>query len=429
MFIPGNRGKISVFAPFPFNFAHISFKNDGLIPIVAGTWLTIWLFIVTLGWSCAVRQEPFVYKKDTQGIQSYKRNCKASGNFMDWFNKEYLPLMKSKEKEAMENRKFLMFQAPLYATFDQFVSGLFTAFTLAIVSDRELLIDYPEEYKDIFLSPGWEVNAKHVWPSIPLTHTIIDLCTPPSFIVPPSHKWMWADILMRNVSVLLSTKQLVIVESDEFFGPLIWANPLYRDKLCNVCNVEEAYGNFGKLFLKFSKSIIKEADDVMSSIGKNFSIAVTDARIVQGKRLKQVLDTTLRCMSSFSSDDASFLFLPMGRGVYYYPPWKTIGSHKTFNYFETSNKKLDYYHQHAVLYALANKAEAVLTFQGSHLGESLAYSNDKPLYSVFQRIPFCGEVAIRLPCIDKFVSIVGSKGINMSLFMTSELSNQMKCNI
>ena len=62
-------------------------------------------------------------------------------------------------------------------------------------------------------------------------------------------------------------------------------------------------------------------------------------------------------MSSFSSDEASFLFMPMGRGVYHYPQWKTIGSHNTFNYLETSNKKLDYYHQYAVLYALASKAE------------------------------------------------------------------------
>ena len=99
-------------------------------------------------------------------------------------------MIKAKVKEPLDNRKFLMFQAPLKSSFDQFVNGLFTAFTLAIVSDRELLIDYPDEYKDIFVSPGWEIDASRVWPSIPLTYTLIDLFTPPSFIVPSSHKWM-----------------------------------------------------------------------------------------------------------------------------------------------------------------------------------------------------------------------------------------------
>ena len=428
LFIPGNRGKISIFSPLPLNIAHISFRNDGLIPIVSGTWLTIWLFIVTVGWSCAVRQDPFPYKKETQWI-GYNRTCRANGNFTTWFNEQYMPFVEREKKKSLENRRFLLYQAPLEASFDQFVGGMFTAFVFSIISEREFLIDYPQEFENIFVSPGWEVNISNVWPSIPFGHTILDICTSPSFIVPPNHKWDWSDIVMSNVSKLLSTRQFVVVESDEYFGPLLWANPLYRDKLCSVCGVEEAYHNFGKLFLKFTPFIQSHANRIRSIMkNTNFSIAVTDTRVIQGKKARQMLDTSLRCITSTSSDNASFLFVPSQKAGYHYPHWKPHGLHNIYTYQEFSTiKKLSQFHQAAILYELANSAEEVLTFQGSHLGESLAYSRGIPLYTVLQRVPFCGETGIRLPCIDKFVSILGSKGTNLSVFMTAELSNQMKC--
>ena len=426
LFIPGNRGKISIFSPLPVNFAHISFRNDGLIPIVAGTWLTIWLFIVTVGWLCAVRQDPFPYKRETKWI-GYNRTCKANGNFTEWFTNEYMPFVEREKAKDLDARKFLLFQPPLGATFDQFISGMFTAFIFSIISEREFLIEYPQEFQNIFQNPGWEVNVSNVWPSIPFGHTILDLCTSPSFIVPPNHKWQWSDIVMSEVSTLLSNRQFVVVQSDEYLGPLIWANPYYRQRLCHICGVEEAYQNFANLFLNFTPFIEDYALKVKSLMSnKSFTIAVTDTKIIQGNRKRQMLDTSLRCMSSFSSPNATFLFV--SRESQNYPYWRPLGPHEIYNFNDLIvDFKLSKFHERAVLYMLTKEAEAVLSFQGSHLGESLAYSANKPFYSVLQRVPFCGEVPIRLPCIDKFDSIIGWKGSNISVFMTAELSNQMKC--
>lgn len=62
-------------------------------------------------------------------------------------------------------------------------------------------------------------------------------------------------------------------------------------------------------------------------------------------------------------------------------------------------------------------------------GESVALSNNVPFYSVFNSMPFCGEMTIKIPCLRKWNNILNSPGLKNLSFISSEMTNQQRCQI
>ncbi|OHS99385.1 hypothetical protein TRFO_34152 [Tritrichomonas foetus] len=454
LFIPSSRGKLSIFSPLPINVCQISFKNDDLIPVVAGTWLILWAFVLTIGWSFAIRQETLYYKLNN-GITAFPNCCKRRGsfqesqfshnsdishntltsqenfetNFSDWFTNSYLPNIGFRQMRPIDERKFLVFQPDPSLSFEHQINGLLSSFALALVSDRELLVDWADDMNEAFLSPGWEWRYEKLFPKRPITHTILDLVTPPSFIVPPAHKWRWSDILQANISEkLFLFDKVVLVDCDEFIAPLIWANPVYRSFLCSICNIDEAYTNFASVLLVFSKNVKSLSTSIKTEIGNQSIISVADSTIASVHRLKTMTDTMLRCMDSIDNDQQSWLLIKKGSG-FSSIKWKKLGPHKifTFDDLECLKKVKNQALKTAALFHLTKSSEAIVGFTGSALAESLAYSSNKQLFLVLHRTPFCGNVAVRIPCVEKWNLILNSPGINLTQFMVSEMTNFMYC--
>lgn len=432
LYIPSSRGKLSIFSPLPTNICMIQmYKNEGIIPVVSGSWLIMWLFIITLGWSIAIRQDPISYKLHHK-ITGFHACCEnGSGNFMEWYKKKYLPLIHRKQNLTLDQRKFIVYQPSASLNLEQQLNGLFSAFALSIISKREFLVDFQHEFQEVFEKPEWDWEYSKLFPSRPITHTILDFVTLPSYIVPPAHKWRWSDIVSSNISeTLFRNDRIVMVDCDDFIAPLFWLNPLYRKTLCKICSIDQIYHNFAKVLLNWKVEVKHAADAISQEIHGNAVIAIADSRIASRSRLGKMLDTMMRCSDIANRNQKSWLIVKRGGGLGSFPKWDQIGPHNVYIYDDLECvKKMGTILRNAALHYTSLNATAIVGFTGSAIAESLAYGSGIPLYLVLHRVPFCGEVEIRIPCIQKWHLFLNSPGINITTFMTSEMSNQLKCRI
>jgi hypothetical protein len=434
LFIPNSRSKISVFSPIPTSSCQVSFRNDDLIPMIAGSWLTIWLFLVTIGWSIAIRQDPVVYKSQHK-LTSFPQCCKDPPHrdaFQNWFSEEYVPGIRRRQKKSVSNRRFLVFQPSPSRQLHEQVNGLFTAFGFSIVSDREMLVDWPAEMNEVLSCPGWEWDYSVVFPKHPITPAIVDLVAMPSYIVPPAHKWKWADILQENVTKkILGDDQVILIDCDDFLSPFLWLNPTYRGFLCSLSTIDMIYENFGGSLLNWSSVALNVSKAILKEMHGEPVILYADSRIAARQRLRQMTDTMLRCADAVDSGDVPWLVVRNGGGLSRFPAWPGIGRHDTYLYYqfrqldelETAELKA------AVLYCLARSSKGVIGFTGSGMSESIAYTSGSPLFMVLHRTPFCSQVPIRIPCISKWKSVLNSPSINLSRFMSAEMTNMLKCQV
>ena len=441
LFIPSSRGKISIFSPFLTKYFQISFKNETLIPIVSGTWLTIWLFIVTLGWCMAVRSNPIAYKTKHQ-ITSFPPCCQSPGtNFSNWFIETYVPSIAQKQKLPLSERKFLVFQPSITTTFESIINGLFSVFALAIVSDRELLVDWSLDMHNLLRPPYWEWTYGKLFPSASMIHPILDFVTSPSYIVPPPHKWKYSDLLQENITIkLLKNDHIIFVDNDEFFAPFLWMNPYYRNKLCGLCDITQIFKEFSDVLLRFSDNIETLAQKVKEELNltgtsetsnSDFVIGIADSTVGPKQRMTELKDTLTRCLDAIYPTADTWIIWKKGGGFGEFPKWDQIGNHKIFTIDDIQSlKKSDLLEKTAVLHKLAmTDAKGIAGFAGSSLLESLAYSSGLNLYQVLHKFPVCAETVIRVPCMKKWKKILNSPGIDLQKFMTAEMMNQMKCNI
>ena len=320
-----------------------------------------------------------------------------------------------------------MFQPTPSLSFVQQINGLLSTFAFALITNRELLVDWDPDMDKIFLSPGWKWKFEDLFPTRPITHMIFDFVSTPSFIVPPAHKWRWANVLQSNLTeaMLQDSHQIIIINCDEFIAPFLWANPVYRQYLCKICNIDTIYANFASVLIKFSKKIVDLSNKIKNITGDSYSIAVGDSGVAALYRIRTMTDTMVRCMDYTNSSQNSWLFIRI-KNSFSSIKWKSVGNHKILIYDELEClKKVKQDYQTATLYCLAMTSNAIYGFTGSHLAESLAYSSGKQLYVVLHRIPFCGEATFRLPTIEKWPMILNSPGINLTKFMVSEMNNYM----
>jgi hypothetical protein len=434
LFIPSSRGKLSIFSPIVTSSCQISFRNDDLIPIIAGSWLTIWLFLVTIGWSIAIRQEPVLYKSGHR-LTSFPNCCQKiakSDQFENWFETDYLPKILQRQRLAVAQRRFIVFQSSPSRAMHEQIGGLFTAFAFAMISGRELLVDWPPEMSAVLQTPGWEWDYSKIFRKKPITPAILDLVAPPSYIVPPAHKWKWADILQENItSKILGDDLVILVDCDDFLAPFLWLNRHYRSFLCGLCNIDEIHEKFGKVLLQWNDRVVQASNEIIKIMGESPVVLVADSKIASRQKLKQMTDTMMRCADASNHGKVPWLVLRNGGGLSSFPPWDMIGHHKQF-FFESFNslKNMNTLEEKAaVLYCMANVSKAVIGFTGSAIAESLAYAVGAPLYLVLHRTPFCGEVPIRIPCIKKWNSVLNSPAINLSKFMSAEMTNMLKCRV
>lgn len=430
LFIPSSRGKLSIFSPFFTNVCQISFRNDDMVTVVAGTWLILWTFLLSIGWSFSIRRNIIHYKIGDK-FNVFPNCCYKYGNsFQSWFQKEYIPSIVSKQHEKIENRKFLVFQPSISLNFEQKINGLLSSFALAIITDRELLIDWPDDMDVLFKSPGWIWKYSTLFPQKKwYGHVTFDFVTPPSFIVPPAHKWRWSDLLQSNVTkTMFHSEKVVMVNIDEFIAPLLWANPVYRQKLCQLTNIDQIYSNFASVLLVFNDKVVKISKKIQKEVGSSTLISIADSSLAPLDSLNTMTSTLLRCMGSVDNDQRNWLIVKKGSSFLTNIKWTKVGDHNVYIFNELEclkNVKSDL--QLASLFHYSKSAEAILGFTGSKLAESIAFGYNKSLYMVLHRIPFCSKVAIRLPCVEKWPNIVNSKGIDLSRFMVSEMNNFMHC--
>lgn len=430
LLVPNSRGKLSIFSPLPTTSCQISIRNDDLIPVIAGSWLTVWLFMVTIGWSMAIRHEPILYKTGHR-VTIFPKTCPKHGNeFEDWFKRVYLPNIKTIQKLPIGKRKFLVFQPTASLDFDEKISGLMTSFVLAVVLNRELLVDWSHEMNEILESPGWEWDYSRLFPKKPMTPTILDLVTRPSYIVPPSHSWSWADLLQANLTEVMSYNNIVmIIDCDEFVAPLLWLNPVYKSFFCGLCDVQDIYTSLAKVLLNWTPKLEAMATAARSVV-KDGVIMIADSTITTRQRLRAMTDTMMRCADRIDPKKNQWLIVRNGGGLTEFPAWPEIGPHQVV--YQEALPEVDPLKKDlaaAVLFKLAQKSRAVVGFTGSSLAESIAFSAGIPLYVVMHRTPFCGEVTIRLPCIYKWRAILNSPRVNMSSFMSAEMTNMIKCKV
>jgi hypothetical protein len=423
-----------VFSPIPTSSCQVSFRNDDLIPIIAGSWLTIWLFLVTIGWSIAIRQDPILYKSHHK-LTSFPQCCKDPPHrdaFETWFSEEYVPAIRGRQKNPMANRRFLVFQPSPLRELHQQVNGLFTAFAFAIVSNREMLVDWPVEMSQVLGPPGWEWDYSVVFPKRPITPAILDLVAMPSYIVPPAHKWKWADILQENVTTkILGDDEVILIDSDDFLSPFLWLNPNYRSFLCSLSTIDMVYENFARSLLNWRSLALNISKAIVKEVHGEPMILYADSRIAARQRLRQMTDTMLRCADAADSEDVPWLVVKNGGGLSRFPAWPGIGRHDTYLYYqfpqieelETAELKA------AVLDCLARVSKGVIGFTGSGMAESIAYASGSLLFLVLHRTPFCSHVPIRIPCITKWKSVLNSPTINLSRFMSAEMTNMLRCQV
>lgn len=436
LFVPSQRGKISIFSPLTTKFGQISFKNESLIPIIAGSWLTVWVFIISIGWCMAIRSSPIAYKNKHQ-IISYSPTCSSPGmNFSNWLHDTYIPSISKKQNLSISQRKFIVFQPSLSTNLESMINGLFTAFSLAIVSDRELLVDWPLEMHNLLRTPLWEWSFSKLFTAAPMTHAILDFVSSPSYIVPPSHKWKYADLLQENISEKMLLKDhIIFVDSDEFLAPLIWLNPNYRSFLCSLCDITNIFKVFSDALINFSDNVEVLAHKVESEINLSNSqgvvVGIADSTVGSKQHIIELTDTLSRCMDAVYPSADKWIIWKKGGGLSKFPKWTTIGNHHAIIFNDLKSlQDSDLIEREAVLYAITvGHAKAVVGFAGSPLLEFLTFSSGLPLYQVLHKFPVCGEIDIRVPCMKKWQQIINSPSINLSKFMTSEIMNQVKCNL
>ena len=299
-----------------------------------------------------------------------------------------------------------------------------------MASERELLVDWSEEMNSIFKSPGWVWKYSILFPKKRwFGHITFDLVTPPSFIVPPAHKWRWSDLLQSSIGKKMFGKEkVVMVNVDEFIAPLLWVNPVYRDKMCKLSNIDQIYYNFASVLLNFSDQVLKVSEKLEKEVGETAIIAVINSKLPAINKFKKMTDTALRCMDAIDNNEKNWLIVKQGRTFSSIIKWKKVGVHR-ISFFDDLEclKNVKKELRMAALLHYANKAQAVVGFTGSKLAESAAFGVNKSLYMVLHRVPFCSKVAIRLPCIEKWPNIINSVGIDMDRFMVSEMNNFMHC--
>lgn len=429
LFIPNSRGKLSVFSPLPIKFLEISFKNDDLILVIAGAYLMVWLFLISVGWSYAARRESLISRM-TQNQNGLQNCCSNPGkNFNAWFGTIYLPFIIDKQQQPYEKRTFLVFRPYAKMPFEKMVHGLFSSFAFALITDRELFVDWHPDMEDFFESPGWSWKYSSLFQrKRPPKSITIDLVSTPSFIIPSAHKWKWADILQRNISTtIFSTNKVVILHCDEFIAPLLWANPVYRAKLCEICNIDKIYSNFASIFFKFTEPIVQLSKEIQKEIGNNSIISVVDSKIASVNRFGRMITTMARCMDAIDHKQTSWVILGRYSSFSSIIKWNQVGNHTIYSYTNLHSIETSHKYQMAALYLYASQAKAIVGFTGSAVAESIAFSMNKDLYLVLHRVPFCSKAVIKLPCLQKWPVIANTPEIDLSQVMVAEMNNFMDC--
>jgi len=421
LFIPGNRGKISVFAPIPIRVNQHSFKTDGILAMVSIAWVSIWAFIVILGISLGIRKDPVFYKSNNNVKPSHHCCQPKKNNFSNWFKDDYLTMIRLKQNETFEKRQFIVFHPFKDTSFNQIIDGLFTAFALSIISGRELLIDIQPEICDLLKNPGWIWRREEVFHHLPFNYEILDFTQIPSFIVAPAHKWRWSDILHRNLTSIVMTKhQVVLLDSDEFLAPLFWSNPNYRTMLCSICDITEIYFEFSGVFLNFADSVNVIAQRFLQNVKSKPALAIFDDHEIRYTKMMQ--DTAYRCLMMKSEPEQDFV-------VYFGKKFLYINH--TVHSINNSPELIgvNSYFLSAVLFIISSYSSHIIGFSGSKLSESLAYSFNKPFYRVLRSFPLCDEVPIRIPCLNKWIQILNSPSMDIGSFMVAEFNNYDNCNL
>jgi hypothetical protein len=139
----------------------------------------------------------------------------------------------------------------------------------------------------------------------------------------------------------------------------------------------------------------------------------------------------MRCADLADDQNSPWLIVKNGGGLSRFPAWEGIGSHQIFMYSQFQSRE-DFETpelQSAVLYCLAKLSKSVISFTGSGMAESIAYASGSYFYLVLHRTPFCSAVPIRIPCIAKWKSVLNSPAINLSRFMSAEMTNMLKCQV
>ena len=140
-----------------------------------------------------------------------------------------------------------------------------------------------------------------------------------------------------------------------------------------------------------------------------------------------MLDVMQRCSDHINHSLPIWLYYSNGQYLPNFPKWIKIGPHeiKLFDSLNSINNLSNDF-KIAVLHYLSNKANFIIGFHGSQLMESLSYINNKPLYFVFHRLAYCGEMVIRIPKISNWNLIMNQKSLNLNLFYTADFNNQYK---
>lgn len=424
LFIPANRGKISVFSPFPINSIQISFKNDGLIPTVAGCWLSCWLLIVSVGWICGIRENSIYYR--TLKIKNPIKPCcgNIKTNFTQWFHDEYLPKIKLMQNKPIESRKFILFQPLNNVPFEEKLFGLYTSFALSIISSRELIIEYQQNEFPL-KSPGWEWNFSKIFETTQHSK-IIDLSTRPSFIVPDSHQWKWAELLNGDINnKILQSNQIILIDCNEFLAPLIWANPTYKNVLCQICTPQEIYSAFSSVFLHFDKKFTDMVNIYQPK--SNYSLIITDYQSKSHVKTRAMLDTIIRCISHETSENEEWVVVNIG-SISNFPSHQSYGGHKV-SFYNLEKLSITEHGQlyNSAVHIIGKKANKIIGFTGSSLAQSVAYSNKKPLLSVHHHSNFCGEESITIPCIKMWKFITNVPELNLGEIFNTEMFGYDNC--
>jgi len=427
LFSRENRTRISFFEPFHYKNFGFASKNSNMLYSVCIFWITIWLSYCSIGWSLGLRSKGPERKQNSQ-LKNIISCCASSGlDFVSWFRTKYLPEMKIRQTKPNNQRQFVLFRPTPGLKLEQIIAGLFTSFTISVVSNRELIVDWPKSMGLILDNPGWNWNYHDIKQFIK-SEMVLDLESKPSLFFKPSHNWKWSDLLQKNISdSIFQAHQMIIVQCNEFVGSVLWANPVYRSLLCSLCSVIDAYKEFSSVLLNWNQRVINAAESISREIGYGALIMVPDKNVITRSKKDIMLDVMQRCGDSINHSTKEWLVIRNGESLRRFPKWDQIGPHH-IDLLENLNSTKQFTKNMlmAAIHVYAKNSPAVIGFFGSQLMESLAYSSNKPLYFVFHRISVCGSASIRLPIISKWNEIVNQKGIDYEQFFTSEFVNQFK---
>lgn len=426
LFIPIVSGRISLFSPLTSYFFQIPFKTSRSVQVVAGFWLTLWLLVVTIGWSLVLKENPIIYHLNNK--IPYKRCCNSNqNNFYFWFITNYLQNITKLSEKAISNREFIVYQPSTSYTYVETLNGMFTAFVLAMLSGREFLINTNDEFSSTLKKPGWNWIYREVINDTLTSYAHYDLSVPPSHIITPLFNW--ESLLLDDINrSFLGNNKVVYIDARDFLVPFFYANPHHRGFLCNICDISQIYTALSRQFLRYTDQIVNEAESLTSQIHNNYSVSLVSA---SGSNLKQMVDTSLRCLSKQSkNEDQHWVIVQLGNIKKKLIKFHNISQHR-IHIFGPSEIPSKYSREFrtAVLYYICSKADYVISFSGDSISESISLSSDIPIYVVYKNYPVCADVAVRLPCIKSWKRIMGSIGNDFDKVMIAEFINQYKCSL